>query len=42
VLNKLEDLVQDIKDISTRVCEKIANAIINDSTRFKNHHDAKV
>ncbi|OQX28294.1 MAG: hypothetical protein BWK80_00765 [Desulfobacteraceae bacterium IS3] len=41
VLNKLEDLVQDIKDISTRVCEKIADAIINDSKRLEKYHETK-
>jgi len=41
VLERLEDLVQDLKDISTRVCEKIANAIINDSRRLEKHHETK-
>lgn len=41
VLEKLEDLVQDLKDISTRVCEKIANALINDSRRLKEYHENK-
>lgn len=41
VLKKLEDLVQDIKEISTRVCEKIANAIINDSKRLEKYHEEK-
>lgn len=39
VLGKLENLTQDMKDISTKVCEKIAEAIINDSNRLKNHHE---
>jgi len=39
VLGKLENLAQDMKDISTKVCEKIADAIISDSNRLKNHHD---
>jgi len=39
VLSKLENLTQDLKDISTTVCEKIAKAIINDSNRLKNHHE---
>ncbi len=41
VLKKLEDLVQDIKEISTRVCEKTANALINDSRRLEKHHENK-
>jgi len=39
VLGKLENLTQDMKDISTKVCEKIADAIISDSNRLKNHHE---
>lgn len=41
VLNKLEELVQDVKDISIRVSEKIANAIINDSKRLEKYHEEK-
>lgn len=39
VLNKLEGVVQDITDISPKICEKIANAIINDSKRLAKHHE---
>ncbi len=39
VLGKLENLAQNMKDISTKVCEKIADAIISDSNRLKNHHE---
>jgi hypothetical protein len=41
VLGKLENLTQDMKDISTKVCEKIADVIISDSNRLKNHHEHK-
>lgn len=36
MLSKLENLTPDMKDISTKVCEKIADAIISDSNRLKN------
>ncbi len=39
VLGKLENITQDMKTISTKVCEKIADAIISDSNRLKTHHD---
>ena len=39
ILSKLEDLVEKIRVTSTRVCEKIAEAIINDSQRLKSHHE---
>ena len=39
VLGKLENITQDMKTISTKVCEKIADAIISDSNRLKTHHE---
>lgn len=39
VLNKLEDVAQDIVDISPQICEKIAHDIINDSKRLEKHHE---
>jgi|GEM_PF-1669534 len=39
VLNRLPDLVQDIKDISVRVSEKMADAIIGHSTQLEKHHE---
>jgi len=41
VLDNLEYLVQDIKDTATKVCEKIADAIINDSKRLEKYHKEK-
>jgi len=41
VFSKLEDLVQDIKGTSTKLCEKISNAIINDSKRLEKYHEEK-
>jgi hypothetical protein len=41
VLNKLDDLVQDVKDISTKLCEKMTNAIINESKRLEKYHEEK-
>lgn len=39
VLSQLPNVISDMKDISTRVGEKIANTIISDSNRLKNHHE---
>lgn len=40
VLNELPSLVQDIKDISVRVSEKMADAIIGHSTQLEKHHES--
>ncbi len=39
VLNQLPNLVQDIKDISVRVSEKMADAIIGHSTQLEKHYE---
>lgn len=39
VLNKLPDMIEDIKLVSTRICEKIADAIIQESTRLEKYHE---
>ena len=41
VLDKLEDLLDDLKSISLKVCEKIASKIIEDSLRIQKYHDSK-
>lgn len=38
VLSRLPDIVDEIKELSSRVCEKIADTITNDSKRLENHH----
>jgi len=37
--SQLHDLVEDIKDISVRVSEKMADAIIGHSTQLERHHE---
>jgi len=39
VLSQLKNVIPDMKNISTRVCEKITNAIISDGSQLKNHHE---
>jgi len=41
VLDKLEYIVQDIKDTATKVCEKIADSIIDESGRLEKYHERK-
>ncbi|MDU9049053.1 MAG: hypothetical protein Q3M30_09385 [Candidatus Electrothrix sp. Rat3] len=41
VFNKLGDLVQDLKDISTVTCERLTDAIIDDSIRLQKYHEDK-
>ena len=38
IFAKLDGLVEDIKTLSTSVCEKITNTIINDANRLNTHH----
>jgi len=41
VLNQLPDIVDTIKTVSTKVCEKLTEFIIRDSKRLEEYHDKK-
>jgi len=40
ILEILENLIQELKDVSTKVCEKIANAIVKNSKYLENYHSS--
>ncbi len=39
ILEQLDSLVLDIKNVSTTVCERIAKALISEQIRLKTHHE---
>lgn len=41
VLEKIDDVVDDIKRISGKICEDLENLLLNDFVRLKNYHDSK-